>query len=145
MDLLKLALSSLSACALAALPACSVGVEPISTAPTPPTVPAVDTGTLTVTWLVAGTAEPALCTAYRADSLELVIDDATGAEVTTLNAPCEAFSTTVTLPEGSYTAEATLVDAASNSRSITKPLQSIRIVAGTDLAIDLDFPTSSLL
>jgi hypothetical protein len=49
------------------------------------------------------------------------------------------------LPDGSYTADVTLVDSAGNSRSVTKPLQAIEVVAGTDLAIDVDFPSSSIL
>jgi hypothetical protein len=141
MHLIKLVLSSLSAGALAALiSSCSVGVEPIVTTP-----PGAATGTVTVTWSVAGASQPSLCNAYGAASLELVIDDANGNEVTTVNAPCSDFSTTLTLAEGTYSAEATLVDSASNSRSVTKPLQDIDVVAGTDLAIDLDFPASSIL
>lgn len=37
------------------------------------------------------------------------------------------------------------MDAASGARSVTKPLSAIEVVAGTDIAIDLDFPASSIL
>jgi len=117
---------------------CTVGVV------TPP-VEMAATGTLTVTWLMAGTTDASLCAGYGARSLELAVYDEAGNEVTTVDTPCESFSTTVELPEGTYTADATLVDAASRAKSVTKPLSGIDIVAGTDLTIDLDFPTGSML
>jgi hypothetical protein len=131
---------SLLACVLAAGPlGCVVGVTPSPPAATP------TTGTLTVTWLMAGTTDPSLCAGYGVSSLELAVYDTAGNPVTTVDAPCESFSLTVELPDGRYTADATLVDSASRSRSVTKPLSSIDIVAGTDLTIDLDFPSSSML
>ena len=131
---------SLVACGLAASPlGCMVGVT------ASPPVATATTGTLTVTWLMAGTTDSSLCAGYGADSLELAVYDSAGNEVTTVEAPCESFATTVELPEGRYTANATLVDSALRARSVTKPLSAIDIVAGTDLTIDLDFPTSSML
>jgi hypothetical protein len=142
MRLLKL-VTPLYACALAAtLPCCSVGIGP--EAPPVVAVP-VATGTLTLRWTVAGAPDPSVCSAYGAPTLELVVYDASGAEVTTATAPCESFSLTLTLDEGSYSADATLVDLSSVARSVTKPLQDIAIVQGTDLALDVDFPTSSIL
>jgi hypothetical protein len=130
----------LCACILAAPCAgCTVGFEG------PPVTTTVAAGTLTITWLVAGRSDPSLCAAYGASALELVVYDEAGAEVTTVNAPCESSSLTVTLPEGTYTAEATLVDAVSRARSTTKAITTFDVVAGTDLAISLDFPASSML
>ena len=71
--------------------------------------------------------------------------DAAGNPVTTVDAPCESFSLTVELPEGRYTADATLVDQASRARSVPKTLSAVDIVAGTNLTINLDFPSSSML
>jgi hypothetical protein len=142
MRLFELALS-LAACALVtALPACSVGLgaEPPIVTSVPDT-----TGTVTVQWTVAGAPDPSVCSAYGATTLELVVYDANGTQVATANAPCDSFALTLTLDEGTYTADATLVDPDSTARSVTKPLDDIDVVAGTDLSIDLDFPTSSIL
>jgi hypothetical protein len=103
------------------------------------------TGTLTVRWLVAGTTDPGACASAGADALELVVYDAAGTEVATAKEPCESFSLTLSLPEGAYSADATLIDVGSNARSVTTRLNAIRVSAGTDLAIDVDFPGASLL
>jgi hypothetical protein len=143
MHLAKLAIP-LSVCALAAPSlGCTVGVEG-GVGPPPVTV-APATGTLTVRWLVGGTTNPALCDAYGATMMELVVYDSAGNQIATANAPCASFSLTLTLAEGTYTAEATLVDASSSSRSVTKPLDAIVVVMDTDLAIDIDFPSTSIL
>lgn len=132
----------LSACALAAATlGCAVGVD----GPVGPPVATAAAGTLTVRWLVAGTTNGSLCGSYNATTLELVVYDAAGNQVTTANAPCESFSLTLALPDGTYSADVTLVDPAGNSRSVTKPLAAIEVVAGTDLAIDVDFPSTSIL
>jgi hypothetical protein len=118
----------------------------ITASPEPPVVivPAA-TGSFTLRWSIDGTDDPSACSAYDATTLELVIYDESGTEVTTVDAPCETFSVSVPLPEGTYSADATLVDDAGNSRTLTKPLQAIEVVAGTDIAIDLDFPAGSFL
>jgi hypothetical protein len=134
----------LSVCALAATSAgCTVGFG--ASTDLPPVSVGETTGTLTLRWLVAGTTDSSVCDAYGASSVELVVYDASGSEVTSAEEPCGSFSLTLALPEGSYTAEATLVDAASGARSVTKPLSAIDVVDGTDLAIDVDFPASSIL
>jgi hypothetical protein len=119
----------------------------ITTSSEPPvvTVPAGN-GTLTLRWHFDGVDDPGVCRvcpAYGATTLELVIYDENGAQVTTVNAPCEGLSVSVVLPDGTYSADATLIDAAGNSRTLTKPLHAIVVVGGTDLAIDLDFPRGS--
>jgi hypothetical protein len=121
---------------------CSVTAEPFVTAPAPAPVPA---GTLTVRWTVAGSVRPDLCGAFGATHLEVVVYDETGAEVTRTTPPCGGFSVTIPLPDGTYSADVTLIDPAGGARSTTKPLQAIEVVAGTDLAIDVDFPQSSIL
>ena len=132
----------LSACALAAATlGCTVGVE----APVGPPVTTAAAGTLTVRWLVSGTTDPSMCDANRASTLELVVYDAAGTQVATATAPCESFSLTLPLSDGTYSADVTLIDPAGNSRSVTKPLSAVEIVTGTDLAIDVDFPSNSIL
>jgi len=120
---------------------CSVTATPPSAVVT---VPAA-TGTLTIHWTVAGASDPSVCSAYGATDLELVVYDESGTEVATTTGACEGFSLTLALPDGTYTADATLIEPNGTARSTTKPLQAIVIVGGTDLAIDLDFPQSSIL
>jgi hypothetical protein len=118
---------------------CSVTAEPpIVVAPAP-------TGTLTLRWTVVGSASAPVCRTFGATDLEVVIYDETGAEVARTTGPCEGFGLTIPLPDGTYSADVTLTDPGGGARSVTKPLQAIQIVAGTDLAIDLDFPQSSIL
>ena len=116
----------------------------LTTEPPVVVVPAAS-GTLTVRWTVAGSDHPAACGVYGATDLELVVFDENGAQVASTLGACEGFSLTLALPEGTYSAEATLVDPRGSARSVTKPLQAIVVVRGTDLAIDLDFPQSSIL
>ena len=141
MHLVTLVLPLLAATLSGASLGCSVGV---SSEP-PVVVATAPTGTLTVRWLVTGTASPPACSVYGASTLELVVYDTGGNEVAHANEPCSSFGLSLELPEGTYSAEATLIDSAGNSRTTTKPLQAIEVVAGTDLAIDLDFPASSFL
>jgi hypothetical protein len=139
MDLVSLVIP-LAACALSgASLGCSVSVErPTVTAPVP-------AGTLTVRWLVAGGTDPGACAAFGASLFEIVVYDEAGNPVLSGNAACSNFAITVDLAEGTYSADVTLTDAAGSSRSTTKVLSAIDVVAGTDLAIDVDFPTSSIL
>lgn len=144
MHLAKLVFSLCTSSLVAlAAPGCTVSVEGPSGAP--PTVEPATTGSLTVRWNVAGTASRAACAGYRASTLELVVYAPSGRRFTTANAACESFALSVTLPEGTYTADATLLDARGSAVTTTKTLEAIEVIAGTDLAIDLDFPAASLL
>ena len=131
------------ALAAAGLAGCAVSLEP-DNLPPPLAAPA-SRGTVTLNWLVAGRTDPGLCAAYGATHVELVVYDDTGRTIARQYAPCESFSLTLPLPAGTYTADATLVDPRSNALSVTKPLEAIDIIPGTDLAINLDFPSSSML
>ncbi len=135
---LTLAIPLLTALAGGALGCTVTAEQPVVTVP-------AASGTLTVHWTVAGAADPSVCGAYAATDLELVVYDESGTEVASTTGPCEGFSLTLALPEGTYSADATLIDPSGTARSTTKPLQAIVVVAGTDIAIDLDFPQSSIL
>ncbi len=131
----------LVACALSgASLGCSVGISPA-----PPLVSVAPSGTLTVRWTIANGEDPSLCSAYGASMLELVVYDEGGGEVARTNGTCEDFSVSIALPDGTYSADATLTDAAGNSRTVTKQLSAINVVTGTDIAIDVEFPPSSFL
>ena len=104
-----------------------------------------DTGTLTLKWTVAGSADPGSCAFYGASDLELVVYDAAGAPFTSTTAPCEDFGLTIDLPPGTFSADATLLDPNAVPVSVAAPLDNIRIISGTDITIDLDFPAASML
>lgn len=125
--------------ALAGLSGCFV-----STDGSPTTIPVgTPTGTVTVTWTVSGSHSPPACSQFGAYDLELVLSDRFHRPVTTVNAPCRDFTITVPLPSGSYEGEATLVDPGGREVSTTLPIQEIRVVSGSDLTIDVDFPSTS--
>jgi hypothetical protein len=147
MNLSKL-LVPLAGCAVASatLGGCTFAVDGAIEPPSPPPVVLPSrSGTLTVTWLVVGTSDRALCAAWGARAVELAIFDSAGTAVTTVNAPCSDFSVRLSLPEGRYSADATLIGPRSNPISTTRRLNRIDIIAGTDLAIDLNFPRESIL
>jgi hypothetical protein len=140
--------AALAGCALAvaALPGCFFSSE---TGPGPGPGPGrgpgptTQTGTLTVAWTVAGSHSAPACSEFGAAEIELVVRDRLRRPITTVDAPCSDFTVQVRLPEGNYEAEATLVDPRSRAVSTMLRLQDIRILAGTDLTIDIDFPGTS--
>lgn len=91
-------------------------------------------------WLVAGVTEPAACSAYGASGAEVVVYDAGGQPFVEQTAPCSDFGVTLQLPEGTYSAEVTLLGPLNRAVSPTQPLDQLQVVAGTDLAVDINFP-----
>jgi hypothetical protein len=100
-------------------------------------------GSVTVDWTIADAKDPGDCANYGADTLELVITSAGGANVGTWDAACGDFATQVSLPPGDYSATATLIDSQGRSRSSTIDIHPFSIDSDTDLNIPIDFPTSS--
>ena len=101
-------------------------------------------GQLTLLWSIDGTTDPGACDFYGADRLELVIFDEV-ALLEEIEAPCEDFGVTVDLLDGFYEAEATLVDPADASVTVTEEINNMDVVAETELVIELDFPVGSFL
>ena len=130
--------------AVAGLTGCYVSTEPLP-GPEPGPIPVipVQTGTVTVSWTVAGSHSAPACSQFGAEDLELTVRDTSHRPVTTVRAPCADFSLPVTLPRGNYEAEARLVDASGNDVSTALPLQDIRIVPDSNLTIDIEFPATS--
>jgi hypothetical protein len=134
----------LSACALGAFSGCSVSVEPIGEPGPPAIVVPTGAGSMTLNWLVAGSTNPAVCSQFGASQMEIVVYDASGRPVTRMTEPCGNFTASIALPEGTYTADATLLDAAGRAVSTTKTLEAINVIADTGLTINLDFPSDSI-
>ncbi len=140
MNLFKLALG-LVACTLTAfaLSGCVIdagadsGSRPV---PPPP-------GTISVLSSIEGSTDPAECNYVGATALELAVYEGSSL-YTTVTASCYDFELTVALPDGIYNADATLLGG-SQPASTTLTLDNLRVIAGTDLQVDIDFPTSSIL
>src|SRR5690242_6682946 len=88
-------------------------------------VPTPSDGTMTVDFTIENQKDPGLCADFAIDRLDLLIMDASGAAFTSVSAICEDFAITVQLPEGTYSADATLVDVNGNAVSDTLPLDNI--------------------
>lgn len=137
--------AALSSCALAVagLSGCFITTDTgPGRAPSPP----VETGSTKIDWTVAGSRRPVSCSQFGAYDLELTIYDRLRRPITQTSAPCSDFSLTVDdLPEGTYEAEAVLVDSRSREVSIVLPLHDVRITPDSTLTIDVDFPSTSRL
>ena len=104
-----------------------------------------DFGSLTTEWSVFGRLDPLDCADVGADRFELLIYDDFGVFFTEAEAPCEAFSLSVQLPAGRFSADATLVDAFDGAVSTTATLDALDIIVDTDLVVSVDFPPGSIL
>jgi hypothetical protein len=103
------------------------------------------TGTLTVDWTIDGQRSGLDCADFGVDRLELVIYDLSGAEVDEVEPFCESFAVSIDLIEDTYSADVTLVDGADRSVTLTKTLDDLDIIDGTDLNVSVDFPLDSFL
>jgi len=130
---------SVAVLSLAALCGCSVeaGVS------AGPNVEVPDNGTLTVLSSIEGSTDPAECDFVGATDLELAIYEG-DRQVTVVTSDCYDFGISVSLPDGIYNADATLLDNGV-AASTTLTLDEIRVISGTDIQIDIDFPASSIL
>lgn len=102
-------------------------------------------GRLTVNWTIDGQRSPFDCADFGVDRLELVIYDDFGATVDEIEPLCESFAVSVDLVDGFYFADVTLVDSADRSATLTKTLEDLDIIAGTDLDVAVDFSVDSFL
>ena len=136
--------AALSGCALAVagLSGCFVTTD---TGPNPGPSPPVETGSTTIAWTIAGSRVPVACSRFGAYDLELTVYDRFHRPVTQVSAPCTDFAVTVDLPEGTYQAEAVLVDSRAREVSLVLPLEDVRIQPQSDLTINVDFPSTSRL
>src|SRR5690242_4855902 len=73
-------------------------------------------GTLTLDWTINGTHDPAQCNQGAVATIDITVDTIDGASAGEFQQDCGAFATTITLPPGSYTASAVLLDASGADR-----------------------------
>lgn len=112
---------------------------------TNPPPPAAPTGTLTQRWSIGGRFDTRFCSTYGADRMQLVVRDNAGQVVARAFQPCEQLQMTVTLPTGSYSADAVLISTDGTPVSTTLSLRPFQIARNTETFVDTDFPISSLL
>ena len=136
----------LIACAAAAFSLSQCVVNPDSGSGSPSASPPTSssTGAISVLSSIGGTTQTSSCGMVGASALELAVFEGPD-HYTTVTSPCTDFQITVTLPEGDYNADATLLDSQSRPVSTTLTLYDLRVISGTNLKVEVDFPMSSTL
>lgn len=104
-----------------------------------------DLGTLTVEWTLFGDDAPVDCRATGSDRLEIAIYDVFDDHVTTLYPHCDEFEISLSLEEGTYAAELTLVDSFNESVTTTQIIEDLDVIEDLDLALSVDFSPDSFL
>lgn len=109
----------------------------------PETVVVTGSSTLTVTWTVDGTSDPGACDAEGADTIDVVVESASGALMSEVVDDCRAGITHVSLPPGDYRADAALLDSAGHEITTRVDLGPMTLFGSDDLVVDADFPPDS--
>jgi hypothetical protein len=102
-----------------------------------------DLGILTVVWTIDGVADPADCAFYGFDRFELAVYDIFDDPVVTSTSFCEDLELSISLPEGSYSADATLIDRFDRAATTTQLIDAIDIIEDDELVTFVDFPARS--
>ena len=97
-------------------------------------------GTLTVRWTIEGSADPSRCEGLGATALELLVYDVDGTFEAARQPACRDLAVSLTIPEGAYDVNATLVGPASEAISLTVPVEHVEIARGGAREIAVDFP-----
>lgn len=105
--------------------------------------PPSNAATASVRWSINSAFDPTSCTRFAAPTLDMrFLDQATGA-VSEQTAACGSFTATIALRPGSYTANATLLDASGRARTTTVNLNPFTVSTGQNVTLEADFPSSS--
>jgi hypothetical protein len=101
-------------------------------------------GTLVVDWTIDGAKDPGECRQGAATTLDVTVGASNG-DSHEYQADCAAFSTSIDLPAGSFTATAVLIDDAGNDRTTPIDINPFRIHDGEVFTAPIDFPAGSFL
>jgi hypothetical protein len=101
-------------------------------------------GTLVVDWTIDDAKDPGECRQGAATALDVTVGASNG-DSHEYQASCDAFSTSIDLPAGSYTATAVLIDDAGNDRTTPIDIDAFRIHEGEVFTAPVDFPAGSFL
>lgn len=100
--------------------------------------------TLVIDWSIAGLKDPNECSKSQSGTIEISIDDASGGvEIAAYHQSCTAFSTSITLDPGTYTAVARLLDGSGIPRTTDLPIDTFTLRGNDELTIPIDFPSDS--
>jgi hypothetical protein len=100
-------------------------------------------GTFELEWTIRGRIDPDLCLATDATTLAVDVYEAHGSFVGSYDAPCRAFATSIGLHEGTYSANATLLDPGGYARSTTVSMAPFTVWSDSTTIVPVDFPSSS--
>jgi hypothetical protein len=107
------------------------------------TEPREANSTLVVKWTIAGLTDPNECIKAQAKKIEISIADRSGTELGAYEQDCTAFSTSITLRPGTYSAYAALVDDAGKARTTDVTIRPFTLRANDSLTTPIDFPSNS--
>jgi hypothetical protein len=100
-------------------------------------------GTLQQNWTIAGTTNAATCGVHGASQARLIVFDPGLVIHATQFAPCEAFQTSLSLHEDTYTSTLTFVDANNVPVSETRSIAAFVINNDNTTTLNADFPIAS--
>lgn len=119
---------------------CTVTAEPLPSTVIVGTQPA---STLVVDWTIQLRTDPADCTLAAAASIQIHVVATSGVDAGTYEQACTAFSTSITLAPGTYSATARLLDGAGQPRTTAVNLAPFSILQNDELHTPIDFPADS--
>ena len=102
-------------------------------------------GPLAQNWTIQGTTSPTACTASGATQMRVIVIRSNGVAEATDFAACNAFNTSLSLDEDTYTGTATFLDANGIAVSQTKLLGAFSIIDGETTRRTIDFVASDFL
>lgn len=108
-----------------------------------PPPPIATDGTLTVDWTINGVKDPSQCVQSQSVVIQITVTTTGGAFAGTFQQRCEVFATSITLAQGSYVAQAELLDPAGQPRTTSVSIAPFTIFANDELIIPVDFPAPS--
>ena len=108
----------------------------------PEQVATTTSGALTVDWTIIGTTDPTTCVSNAAAAIEITVLDRSQKTVGSFQQSCNAFSTSISLDAGLYSASARLLDTAGAPRTRPVRLDSLTVNDGSQLTAPIDFPSS---
>jgi len=109
--------------------------------PPPPVM--VSQGRAVIDWTISGAKDPDKCAQSSVGTIQIVVTDANGAPAGTFQQSCSAFSTSIALNPGRYTANATLLDPNGQARTTSVAIIPFTIRGNDSLNIPIDFPARS--
>lgn len=117
----------------------------VSTDATPTTVVAATDpiGVLVVDWTIELTRDPADCQIAGVASIQIQIVTTTGLDAGFFEQACTAFSTSITLTPGTYSATAVLVDSAGTPRTTSVDIAPFTLFGNDEFRTPIDFPVTS--